>query len=84
MSEDLDAKLKARFEDLGKVLLARLDQMEATLVEEFRQSTKRINSISRLLTHRSAGLGFHRPSGRSAMTQPTLLTSRPRPSHTEP
>ena len=44
MSEDLPAAGKAAFDNIRLHVLARMDQMEATLVEEFRQSTLRIES----------------------------------------
>ena len=44
MIEGLDAVLKAALDDMRLQQLARLDKMEATLVNEFRQSTLRMES----------------------------------------
>jgi hypothetical protein len=45
MSKDLDANLEAALDARCLHVLARMDQMEATLIDEFRKSTARIESM---------------------------------------
>lgn len=61
MNEDPRPNIESSFEDLSRALLARLDQMEEKLVDEFRQSTARIESMSDP-AHRNDGLRWSRVS----------------------